>query len=442
MPWGCCACRAHLGDHPEGGKVEAGLGRFGPYVVHHKGKGEKDYRSLKAEDDVLMVGLSAALWSCWRSPSAAAVAAPPSRSSARPRAPMRPIQLFDGPYGLYVKQGKVNASLPEGTTADTITLEQAVELLAAKAATGKGKGPARLQASRSGQDSQDPAQGGQEPAPAAKKAPGHHQDRPPAGQCRAGDQRGRQLMQRLRPHGRRWGRCSRLGRCWAAAAAPPLAISCRAAFAQPRRARRGPRLPRTRPNLPAPRSPTRHLPLQLRPAGPSPDGGSAKRSAGQPPLGRPSAPAPYRVTIKLPAADPSSPAEAVTEALRPAGVAFEVETIERVPAAGVPLPQLPHRLPHLPRALRPRGACGSGDPLCAPRPVNRSLSRRQARQLMDTAYLAAATALLWVALYYLPVGSPLFRLALPLPLALLQLRHGWRCAVEGLTVAGAACWWP
>jgi uncharacterized protein YybS (DUF2232 family) len=65
---------------------------------------------------------------------------------------------------------------------------------------------------------------------------------------------------------------------------------------------------------------------------------------------------------------------------------------------------------------------------------SRQLSRRQARQLMDTAYLAAATALLWVALYYLPVGSPLFRLALPLPLALLQLRHGWRCASEGLVV--------
>ena len=54
---------------------------------------------------------------------------------------------------------------------------------------------------------------------------------------------------------------------------------------------------------------------------------------------------------------------------------------------------------------------------------------------MDTAYLAASTALLWLALYYLPVGSPLFRLALPLPLALLQLRHGWRCAVEGVAVS-------
>jgi len=70
-----------------------------------------------------------------------------------------------------------------------------------------------------------------------------------------------------------------------------------------------------------------------------------------------------------------------------------------------------------------------------PRRPDRQLSPRQARQLMDTAYLAASTALLWLALYYLPVGGPLFRLALPLPLALLQLRHGWRCAVEGVLVA-------
>ena len=46
------------------------------------------------------------------------------------------------------------------------------------------------------------------------------------------------------------------------------------------------------------------------------------------------APAPYRVTIKLPAADPSAPAEAVTKALRSAGLSFEVETIERVRPGG------------------------------------------------------------------------------------------------------------
>ena len=44
----------------------------------------------------------------------------------------------------------------------------------------------------------------------------------------------------------------------------------------------------------------------------------------------PFTPQPYRITIKLSAADPSAPAEAVTQALRMAGVTFEVETIERV----------------------------------------------------------------------------------------------------------------
>jgi DNA topoisomerase-1 len=130
-----------LGEHPDGGRIEAGLGRFGPYVVHHKGKGEKDYRSLKADDDVLAIGLSRAV----------ELLAMPKRGRGG-RTALKDlgspdggelIQVFDGPYGLYVKQGKVNASLPEGTSADTISLEQAVELLAARAASGKGKGKGR-----------------------------------------------------------------------------------------------------------------------------------------------------------------------------------------------------------------------------------------------------------------------------------------------------------
>ena len=51
-----------------------------------------------------------------------------------------------------------------------------------------------------------------------------------------------------------------------------------------------------------------------------------------PPLAPAVRPAPYRVTIRLPQADPSAPAEVVTKALRAAGVPFEVETIERMPA--------------------------------------------------------------------------------------------------------------
>ena len=52
------------------------------------------------------------------------------------------------------------------------------------------------------------------------------------------------------------------------------------------------------------------------------------------PVAAPSKPAPYRVTIKLPAADPSAPAEVVTQALRAAGLSFEVESIERVSNGG------------------------------------------------------------------------------------------------------------
>jgi len=54
-----------------------------------------------------------------------------------------------------------------------------------------------------------------------------------------------------------------------------------------------------------------------------------KRSSA-PELVQPRDPLPYRVVLKLPAADPSAPAEAVTKALRAAGLPFEVETIERV----------------------------------------------------------------------------------------------------------------
>jgi len=156
-----------LGEHPDGGRIEAGLGRFGPYVVHHKGKGEKDYRSLKAEDDVLAIGLSRAL-ELLAMPKKGRGGRTALKDLGTPEGGEESIQLFDGPYGLYVKQGKVNASLPEGTTADTITLEQAVELLAAKAATGKAKG--RRSTVKSAASRSSTAQAAAR-KPAARKAP-------------------------------------------------------------------------------------------------------------------------------------------------------------------------------------------------------------------------------------------------------------------------------
>ena len=53
-------------------------------------------------------------------------------------------------------------------------------------------------------------------------------------------------------------------------------------------------------------------------------------------VAEPRDPQPYRVILRLPSADPSAPAEAVTKALRAAGLPFEVETIERLQPAKQP----------------------------------------------------------------------------------------------------------
>ena len=76
-------------------------------------------------------------------------------------------------------------------------------------------------------------------------------------------------------------------------------------------------------------------PAASRQAGPAQPPATAKplpsakppTSGAKPPA---AAPAPYRLTLQLPAADPAAPAEAVTQALRAAGLRFEVERIERV----------------------------------------------------------------------------------------------------------------
>ena len=121
------------------------------------------YPALKAEDDVLVVGLDRAL-ELFAMPKKGRGGRTALKDIGVPEGDDEAIQLFDGPYGLYVKQGKVNASLPEGTTADTITLEQAVELLAAKAASGKA-------AARKPGAKKPAAKKPAAKAPAAKKAP-------------------------------------------------------------------------------------------------------------------------------------------------------------------------------------------------------------------------------------------------------------------------------
>jgi DNA topoisomerase-1 len=134
-----------LGEHPESGKkVQAGIGRFGPYVVC-----DGDFRSLPADEDVLTISLERAL----------ELLAQPKKGRGRGSAkPLRelgshpedgePVTLHDGPYGLYVKHGKVNASLPKDLSPEAVTLEMALELLGSSA-KGKGRSTGKAQAKAS-----------------------------------------------------------------------------------------------------------------------------------------------------------------------------------------------------------------------------------------------------------------------------------------------------
>ncbi|MBD1865944.1 type I DNA topoisomerase [Cyanobacteria bacterium FACHB-471] len=139
MAIGLLALPRLLGAHPEtGAKVQANLGRFGPYVVHDQGKEGKDYRSLKKDDDVLTVTLERALALLAEPKSGRGkrkAAAKPLRELGAHPADNEPVNIYDGPYGPYIKHGKVNASLPEGATVESVTLEVAVKLLAEKAGT-------------------------------------------------------------------------------------------------------------------------------------------------------------------------------------------------------------------------------------------------------------------------------------------------------------------
>jgi DNA topoisomerase I len=129
-----------LGMHPESGcKVQSSLGRFGPYVVHDQGKNGKDYRSLKGDDNPVTITFEHAL-ELLAQPKAGRGkrSATPLREMGPHPADEEPVNLYDGPYGTYIKHGKVNASLPEGVTLETLTMEQAVEALAAKAGSAKG----------------------------------------------------------------------------------------------------------------------------------------------------------------------------------------------------------------------------------------------------------------------------------------------------------------
>ena len=127
-----------VASHPTSGEpILAGIGRYGSYVQHGK-----TYANLGRDDDVLEIGGNRAIDLIVAKESGAG-----GRVSARARgassASIRAggaVSVKQGRFGAYVNHGKINATLPKGTDLASLTLDEALAALAAKAAGGGGMG--------------------------------------------------------------------------------------------------------------------------------------------------------------------------------------------------------------------------------------------------------------------------------------------------------------
>jgi DNA topoisomerase I len=132
-----------VGMHPDLNKeVKVGVGRFGPYIFCNA-----DYRSIPKTETVFTMTLEKCL----------EILAQPKKGRGKASAlkdfGLLPgqetevmVQLFNGPYGPYLKAGKTNVGLPEGVTVETLTPEKAIELVLEKVGTAPEKSAKRSKA--------------------------------------------------------------------------------------------------------------------------------------------------------------------------------------------------------------------------------------------------------------------------------------------------------
>jgi len=128
-----------VGNHPEdGGVILAGIGRYGPFVQH-----AGVYANLQGVDEVFEVGVNRAV-TLLAEKKAGGRGGRGVAEALRELGPHpvdgAPVRILAGRYGPYVKHGDVNANIPGGEDPETLTLEAATALLAARAAKAPTKG--------------------------------------------------------------------------------------------------------------------------------------------------------------------------------------------------------------------------------------------------------------------------------------------------------------
>jgi DNA topoisomerase I len=166
-----------VGLHPETGKpIVANIGRFGPYLLH-----DGKYGRLSSTSEIFEVGMNSAVVklaeAANRGGRSAGGREPLKVLGAHPRTEAE-IKLMEGRYGAYVTDGTTNATLPKTVDKDELTLEEAAQLIDARAAAAPAKKGAKKKAApkkaavkKDGATKDGAAKKPAAKKPAAKKAP-------------------------------------------------------------------------------------------------------------------------------------------------------------------------------------------------------------------------------------------------------------------------------
>ncbi|MGM0745023.1 type I DNA topoisomerase [Rhodohalobacter sp.] len=113
-----------LGEHPETGKeVKAGVGRYGPFVLH-----DGTFKSLKKDDNVLTIDLDRAVQLLKEKGKGSRGSSTIAELGNHPETD-KPVKVMTGRYGPYLKYGKKNISLPKGTEPEKVSMGDAVRLI-------------------------------------------------------------------------------------------------------------------------------------------------------------------------------------------------------------------------------------------------------------------------------------------------------------------------
>ena len=167
-----------VGKHPEtGNPITANFGRYGPYVAH-----DGQYASLDSAEEVFTVGINRAV----------TVLAEKKAKSRSPRGPEAlkelgahpesgaTVKLMRGRYGPYVTDGSTNATIPRDNDPLSVTLDQAVALIAERAAKGGGKKPKKAPKKAAAEKPAKAAAPKKAPAKKAAKKPAKKAAKAPA----------------------------------------------------------------------------------------------------------------------------------------------------------------------------------------------------------------------------------------------------------------------